>query len=216
MCGRYDLDQPDEIYDRFEIEDRRLLLEPNYNVAPSQIMPVVVQHSPNHLELMRWGLIPFYAKEPKGIINARAETVSTNAAFKKAFQLQRCLVPASGFYEWKKTSQGKVPYHIYLKDDRLFAFAGIYTIWKSSQGQELKTYAIITTEPNELMAEIHNRMPVILEPDNEAAWLNPDETEASRLLPLLTPYPAKLMQAVAISRAVNNPKNNFPELLKPV
>ena len=133
---------------------------------------MVISESPTHLELMRWGLVPFWSKDGKGIINVRAETVAEKPAFKQSLRFRRCLVPACGFFEWKRTEQGKVPYRIHLKDSPLFAFAGIYNAWTNPQGEDISTYAIITTQPNALMEEIHNRMPVILREEDEGTWLD--------------------------------------------
>ena len=215
MCGRYDLSDVREIPRRFQLALPFAELEPRYNVAPTQTMPVVVAHSPNHLELMQWGCVPSWSKNGQGIINARAETVAEKAAFKQALRLQRCLVPACGFFEWKRTDQGKIPYRIRLKDAALFAFAGLFSVWTNAAGEKIPTYAIITTRPNALMAPIHNRMPVILREEGEAAWLNPGETEPEGLLSLLAPYPAEDMDVYPVSRLVNLPRNDGPEVSLP-
>jgi len=219
MCGRYGF-VPDTNFDeRFQVEHRQETLLPSYNVAPGATMPVVVRNSPNRVELMKWGLIPFWAKDPKisyKTINARAETVATTPAFREAFKRRRCLVPASGFYEWQKTERGKIPYFIHLKDTELFAFAGLYDVWKDAEGQELRTYTILTTTPNALMQPIHNRMPVILQPDDEGTWIDPGVNDPVSLLSLLKPFPAELMEAYTVSRAVNSPANDSNELLSPV
>lgn len=219
MCGRYVLAQIDALAARFGVSSDLPSTTPRYNVAPTQTMPVVVKHSPNQLVLMRWGLIPSWAKEGKTeqtMINARAETLAQKPTFRRLLSSQRCLVPASGFYEWQQAAGGKVPHYISLKDEPLFAFAGLYDRWTDSQGTEVYSYTIITTSPNALMASIHNRMPAILLRDEEELWLNPDETESDRLLPLLKPYPAEMMQAKAVSRAVNNVRNDGPALTQPV
>lgn len=219
MCGRYVLSQIDALVQRFGVSADLPTTTPRYNVAPTQTMPVVVKHSPNQLVLMRWGLIPSWAKEGKTeqtMINARAETLAQKPTFRRLLSSQRCLVPASGFYEWQQAAGGKVPHYISLKDEPLFAFAGLYDRWTDPQGTEVYSYTIITTAPNALMASIHNRMPAILRRDEEELWLNPDETESDRLLPLLKPYPAEMMQAKAVSRAVNNVRNDGPALTQPV
>ena len=218
MCGRYELAETGAIQTRFNISSDPGSVAPRYNVAPTQTLPVVVKQSPNRLVLMRWGLIPAWAKDGKTetpLINARAETLAQKRTFRQLLSAQRCLVPASGFYEWKQTAAGKVPHYIRLKDEALFAFAGLYDRWTDQSGTELFSYTIITTEPNELMAGIHNRMPVILPREAEEAWLNPDETEAEQLLPLLRPYPAEAMEAVPVSRAVNNVRNDYPMFQRP-
>lgn len=216
MCGRYTLEDYLEIAERFNVQGLFASLKPRYNVAPTQMMPVIAEDNPHQLQLMKWGLVPFWSKDGKGIINARAETVGSKPAFKQSLQFRRCLVPAGGFYEWKQTEHGKVPHFIHLKDTKLFAFAGIYNVWTNAKGEEIPTYAIITTEPNELMATIHNRMPVILPQDGEAEWLDIDQTEPEQLLRLLRPYPAAAMEAYPISGLVNRPGNDSPELIRPL
>jgi putative SOS response-associated peptidase YedK len=166
---------------------------------------------------MRWGLVPSWVKEgapAQLLINARAETLSQKRTFSKLLSSQRCLIPASGFYEWQQAAGGKIPHYISLKDEPLFAFAGLYERGADAQGADVFFYTIITTTPNALMAPIHNRMPVILSRDEEEFWLNPDETEAERLLPLLKPYPTEKMEAKPVSRAVNNVRNDGPTLLQ--
>ncbi len=219
MCGRYVLAEINALASRFGVAGDLPSVAPRYNVAPTQVMPVVVKHSPNSLVLMRWGLAPSWAKEGKTeptLINARAETLAQKPTFRRLLASQRCLVPASGFYEWKQTETGKIPHYIALKDEPLFGFAGLYDRWTDDQGTEILSYTIITTAPNDLMASIHNRMPAILGRDEEEFWLNPDETEAGRLLPLLRPYPADKMKATPVSRAVNNVRNDGPGLVQAV
>jgi putative SOS response-associated peptidase YedK len=190
---------------------------PRYNVAPSQIMPVVVTEGERKIEAMRWGLIPHWAKEASigyKMINARSETVAKLPSFKKSLALKRCLVPASGFYEWQQTREGKTPFYIHLKDQQVFSFAGLYDAWKSPEGKEVKSYTIITTTPNIVLAPIHNRMPVILKRVREDIWLNPDVTEPEKLLPLLSPYPAGEMEAYPVSKAVNSPSVDMARLVE--
>ncbi len=218
MCGRYTLVEVDGLQRRFALEAPLPEVPARYNVAPTQTMPVVTRHSPNHLELMRWGLIPSWAKDPtvgNRMINARAETVAERPAYKRALERRRCLIPASGFYEWKQTEHGKVPYYIHLTDEPLFAFAGLYENWKAPDETWVRSYTIITTSANDLMAPLHNRMPVILDREDEDLWLDPDATEPERLLPLLRPYPARRMAAYPVSRAVNSPTNDSPTLITP-
>lgn len=219
MCGRYTLTNTAGITARFKAKQPELPLKARYNVAPSQVMPVVVRNSPNRLELMKWGLIPFWSKEPKAgysTINARAEGIADKPAYRKPIRSQRCLVPADGFYEWQKNGTSKQPFFIHLKDEELFAFAGLYDIYKDKDGNELKTFTIITTEPNELMASIHNRMPVILRPEDEDLWLDPAVTDPQQVLDLLKPYSVKEMEAYPVSKQVNSPENDLPELVKAV
>jgi putative SOS response-associated peptidase YedK len=218
MCGRYGI-QSDErqLMTRFQLEGVIAQLPMSFNVTPGMTMPVVVSQSPNRLALMEWGLLPRWAKDTGAAsrpINARAETVAERPLFRNAFRSQRCLVPANGFYEWQQTPSGKQPYWIRLRGGDLFAFAGLWESWSDRQGGEVLSYTIITTEPNALMAPIHNRMPVILPSDAEALWLNPDETDSERLSRLLVPYDASQMEAWRVSRAVNNPQNDSIDLLR--
>ncbi len=219
MCGRYELAEIQALKERFALTADPGPLAARYNVAPTQMMPVVIKQSPNRLVMMRWGLIPGWARDSKTVtplINARAETLAQKPSFRRLLVSQPCLVPASGFYEWKQTAAGKVPHYIHLQDEPLFAFAGLYDHWSDPDGAEIFSYTIITTVPNELMAPIHNRMPVILSRADEELWLNPDEMKAERLLPLLRSYPAGAMEAIPVSRAVNNVRNDNPMLRQPV
>jgi putative SOS response-associated peptidase YedK len=218
MCGRYTFVPTENVAGRFNVDDQQLPLLPRYNVAPTQPMPVVVRNSPNRLVEMQWGLIPSWSKEPQvkfSTINARAETLTTSPVFRGPFKSRRCLVPASGFYEWRKTSDGKQPFYIRLHDGELFAFAGLYDVWHDAEGNELYSYTIITTKPNDVVATIHNRMPVILQRDDEDAWLSKD-ADPAQLRQLLAPYPADAMEAYMVSRAVNNPANESAGLMQPM
>jgi putative SOS response-associated peptidase YedK len=219
MCGRYGFVPGKNFDERFQVEHHQETLLPSYNVAPGATMPVVLRNSPNRVELMKWGLIPFWAKDPKNsykTINARAETVATSPVFREALKRRRCLVPASGFYEWQQTERGKLPYFIHLKDIELFAFAGLYDVWQDAEGNELHTYTIITTTPNDLVQPIHNRMPVILHPDDEAMWIDPKMNDTAALRALLQPFPNALMEAYPVSRAVNTAAIDTPALFEPV
>lgn len=218
MCGRYAIVQADKVAERFEATEAQLPLVARYNVAPSQANPVVVRNSPNRVVLMQWGLVPAWSKEPRtqfSTINARAETVATSSVFRGPFKSRRCLVPASAFYEWKKTSDGKQPYCIRLRGGELFAFAGLYDVWRDGDGNELQSYTIITTAANELVAPLHNRMPVILHHEDESAWLD-KSTDPERLQALLTAFPAEAMETFPVSRALNSPSNDGAELMEPV
>ena len=218
MCGRYSLVPTESIAARFDIQQQQLTLVPRYNVAPSQSMPVVVRNSPNRLVEMQWGLIPSWSKEPRAqfsTINARAETITKSPVFRGPFKSRRCLVPASGFFEWQRTERGKQPFCIRLKDGDLFAFAGLYDIWHDAEGSELYSYTVITTTPNDLVASIHNRMPVILRQEDEDVWLD-KESDPAQLLALLKAYPADKMEAYPVSRAVNSPANDGAELMRSV
>jgi putative SOS response-associated peptidase YedK len=219
MCGRYGLTvDTSKLQERFDTTNTLPDMQPRFNIAPTQELPVIVRNSPNSMVLMQWGLIPSWSKEPQvsySTINARAENLLKSSVYKKPFQRQRCLVPASGFYEWQQTSAGKQPYYIHVQDTDVFAFAGLYDIWRDKHGHELHSYTIITTKPNDLVASIHNRMPVILRRDDENVWLDQDADQA-RLLSLLTPYPAAEMSAYRVSTWVNSPSNDSPQALEPL
>ena len=219
MCGRYTLRTPiDVLAEGFEIEEYQSSITPNYNVAPTQEVAAVVEEDDKRkLEMFHWGLIPSWAKDPaigNKMINARAETVSEKPSFRSAFKKRRCLILADGFYEWQKTDSGKQPYHIKMQDDSPFAFAGLWETWRD--GEEIRSATIITTDANDLMGEIHHRMPVILQPEDYDMWLDPDFDEKEALTTLLKPYPADAMEAYTVSRRVNKPSNNEPSVLEPV
>ncbi len=214
MCGRFTFIDIDEIRERFRAEP--IDLKPNYNVAPTQEVAVI--HTHGQLAMFRWGLIPFWAKDPSignNLINARAETVDEKPSFKHSLQRKRCLVVADGFYEWKKEGTKKRPHRITLKNKELFGFAGLWDTWKSPNGDLVNSCSIITTNPNDLMAPIHNRMPVILSRDSEQVWLDHSIMDSQFLKNMLVPYPAELMIAYEVSTLVNSPRNNGPECLAP-
>jgi len=209
MCGRYRLNLTDKksFQLRFQLEESIVNSDQNLitrnNIAPGQLLPVIIRQSPNTLKEMIWGMIPPWEKsiKPAGMINARAETVAIKPWFRKAFQLSRCLVPSSGFYEWSKKGPKRKPYHIFLKGKDFFSFAGLYSTWTHPQTQkEIQTFTIITTEANNIVGQIHNRMPVILSEEDEDTWLNPDNVEIKQLVSLLRPYPDNEMEAVPISK----------------
>ena len=216
MCGRYTFTQaPDESV-VVQPEGMNIPLIPRYNIAPSQYVALSPQEDPDHIHFYRWGLIPHWAKDEKVgymMINARSETLLEKASFKGAFRKHRCLIWADGFYEWKKSPSGKQPYRIILKSGEVFAFAGIAARWKSPEGKWLKSCSIITTEPNGLMADIHNRMPVILKKEDEAQWLDP-EVSAEDLLPLLKPFNSEQMKAYTVSPAVGKVQNDSEHLIE--
>ncbi|MCY7864799.1 SOS response-associated peptidase [Bacillus spizizenii] len=221
MCGRFTLFSTfDDIIDQFDIDQflPKNEYHPSYNVAPSQnILAIINDGSHNRLGKLRWGLIPPWAKDEKigyKMINARAETITEKPAFRKPLVSKRCIIPADSFYEWKRLDpKTKIPMRIKLKSSALFAFAGLYEKWKTHQGDPLYTCTIITTTPNELMKDIHDRMPVILTHDHEKEWLNPLNTDPDDLQSLLLPYDADDMEAYEVSPLVNSPKNNSLELL---
>ena len=214
MCGRFTFIDIEDIRERFKTEP--INLKPNYNVAPTQNVPVILNHQ---LSMFRWGLIPSWAKDPSighKMINARAETINEKPSFKHSLQRKRCLIVADGFYEWKKEGTTKQPHRITLKNKKLFGFAGLWDTWKSPLGEIINSCSIITTTPNELMVEIHDRMPVILSRDSERVWLDQSIVDGGVLKSLLVPYPAELMIVYEVSGFVNSVKNNGPECLAPV
>ncbi len=196
-------------------------LEPRYNIAPSQSI-ACMRANPRSREKefvqLKWGLVPFWAKDP-GIgykmINARAETVAEKPSFRKAFKQQRCLILADGFFEWKREGKIKQPYYIHMKGNRPFVFAGLWDQWKQADDTPLESCAMITTGPNQVMEPIHNRMPVILQPDDYLFWLDPAMENPQALGALLKPYPGDDMEAYPISSLVNNPRNDTPLCLQP-
>jgi putative SOS response-associated peptidase YedK len=218
MCGRFALTHIHGFFTRFQLMDQQAQLRPRFNVAPTQEHPVIINQSTNQMLMMRWGLVPFWAKDPKignRLINARAETATTKPAFRISIKRKRCLVPATGFYEWKRLANGKVPYYIHLKDDSVFAFAGLYDSWLSSDGEQLMSFAIITTTPNALMSKIHNRMPAVLDRVSEDQWLSKDQLMDSELKRILKPYPAQSMDAYEVSTKVNDPRVENEDLVRP-
>ncbi len=221
MCGRYyRRSDKQRIAEAFRIGIPPTFdILPSYNVAPQTFQPIVrldAESRQRELALLRWGLIPFWAKDAKigySTINAKAETLATAPAFRAALKRRRCLVPADGFYEWQPLdTKTKQPWAITLKDGSPFAFAGLWDTWKDkTTGQPLETYTIITTEPNELTAKLHNRMPVILAPRDYERWLAP--ADPARLpIDLLRPFDADLMTSWKVSPAVGNVRNNSPDL----
>ena len=223
MCGRFTLFAPYyEIIDRFDIESAFAENDyiPSYNIAPSQqVVAIINDGRKNRLGHLRWGLIPPWAKDEKigyKMINARAETVAEKPSFRKAFQKQRCIIPADSFYEWKKEDGKKIPMRIKLKTDELFAIAGLWESWKSPEGKVIHTCTAITTKPNDLMKPIHDRMPVILKREDEAAWLDPRKNDVDFLGNMLLPFDEGQMDAYSVSSAVNSPKNNEESLIVPI
>ena len=219
MCGRYTLKSSGrQVAEAFGLAEFPELPE-RYNIAPTQSVPVVLDDGGRRLEMLHWGLIPSWADDPfigSRMINARAETVAEKPSFRSAFKRRRCLVVADGFYEWKKFDGGKQPHYLRLKDSGPFGFAGLWESWSMEGGEEIISCTIITTEPNEVAAEVHNRMPVILPPDVYDAWLDPGNDDREELLAMLAPYAAEEMEAYAVSRSVNRPANDYPEVLQSV
>ena len=201
MCGRYSFALEDAlILERFGIRVRTAIYKASYNCAPTQNLAVIANDAPDTLKFFRWGLIPSWAKDPSmgsKLINARAETVVEKPSFKNAFRNRRCLVPATGFYEWKHDN-GKTPWHIGLKNGDAFSFAGLWDKWATGDGTVIYSFTIITTSPNKLVEQIHDRMPVILHRDDEQRWIVPCPDPS--LVELLKPYPAELMEAMPVSK----------------
>jgi putative SOS response-associated peptidase YedK len=222
MCGRYTLSSPVEIVaDLFGLAETPAL-QPRFNVAPTQQAPVVRVEAPGApatLALLRWGLVPYWAKEAaigNRLINARAESVAEKPAFKHSFRKQRCLVVADGFYEWKKTGPQKQPYLVRRRDRLPFALAGLWARWRTPEGPPLDTFTILTTTPNDLMRPLHDRMPVILDRAAYAAWLDPALADLESLNALLGPAPTEGWEAVPVSRAVNSPAHDAPDCIEPL
>ncbi|MBO0781539.1 MAG: SOS response-associated peptidase [Ktedonobacteraceae bacterium] len=218
MCGRFTLiTDINNIARTFNVPPT-LQTTPRYNVAPTQDIVAIMRNGSSHLEWLRWGLIPSWAKEESigsRMINARAETLAEKPSFKRLLSSRRCLVLADGFYEWKSEpgSKTKTPMYITLKNQEPFALAGLWDAWKSPDGPVLRTCTIVTTDPNGLMAPIHNRMPAILAPEARDLWLDYDIHDTPFLLSLLKSYPEQEMTARPVSRLVNNPKYDSAELL---
>jgi putative SOS response-associated peptidase YedK len=225
MCGRARLSSDvSEIKLAFAIPPERP--SPNFavswNVAPTDSLLIVrfdATEKQRSLDIMRWGLIPYWAKDIKigfSTINARAEEIDTKPAFREAFRQRRCLVPLDSFYEWKKTGTGKQPYAIGLKSGRLMAMAGLWETWRSKDGERIRSFTIATTTPNDLCAQLHNRMPVVLKPEMWPAWLGEEPADPAQLKALLAPYPSDGMIAWPVSTRGGSVKNNDPSLIEPI
>lgn len=216
MCGRFTLKVDIKtVAETFGVPPT-VEVQPRYNIAPTQNVVTVMRNGSSHLAMLRWGLIPSWAKDASigsRMINARAETLAEKPSFKGLLRSKRCLVVADGFYEWRQEGKGKVPMYITMKDGQPFAFAGLWDQWKSPDGEPIRTCTLITTEPNELMTPIHNRMPAILLPEAYEEWLDSDFHDEHALQHLLGPYPSDAMTARAVSKLVNNPKYDSPELI---
>jgi putative SOS response-associated peptidase YedK len=217
MCGRFTFQPTEEFYRRFNIANRLDSLVARYNIAPGQMVPVIISQSPNQVILMRWGLVPHWAKEAKTtykMINARVETLTQRPAFRSLLAANRCMILASGYYEWKAETRGKTPYYIHPRSDQFFAFAGLYDVWVKPDGEELYTFTIITKDADEFMAHLHNRMPVILERDLEDAWLDNEITSAREVLDILERSAGVALDAYPVSRLVNKPSIDSKALIQ--
>ena len=219
MCGRYSLTKESaKIQNLFGL-DHVAHIALRYNIAPMQPVGAITENRDTGRRQWRhlqWGLIPGWTKDPKAghrMINARCETVTQKPAYQAAIRYRRCLIPADGFYEWQKNERPKQPYYITLADEGLFAFAGLWEHWESEHGDELASCAILTTEANEVIRPIHDRMPVIIEPDAYASWLDTKVQDPDRVTPLLRPLPAELMLTRPVSTYVNNVQHDGPQCL---
>ena len=219
MCGRYSLIADiQELARQFEFDGTGFVHEPRYNVAPTQSVLTVTNREGRRGEFMRWGLIPSWAKDASignRMINARGETVAEKPSFRNALQRRRCLVLADGFYEWQKVGKAKRPMRIVLKSREPFAFAGLWESWRNPEGETVRSCTIVTTQANEVLRPIHERMPVILPPEMEEFWLDGDVTDAAALTDVLLSYPDESMEAYEVSSLVNKATNNGPDLIVP-
>ena len=219
MCGRFVLSSPASVIaEEFHVDQYSLDLQPSYNVAPSQQIVIVRKEGVNKLAKCGWGFLPSWAKDPvegRRMINARAETVADKPAFRAAFRDNRCLVVADGFFEWRKKGAKKTPLYIRLRSGMAFGLAGLYSVWTSPEGEKVCTCTIITTEANELLEPVHDRMPVIIPKDKHDLWLDPAEKDRDRLLALLRPYDPLEMEAFQVSSKVNLPSYNAADVIEP-
>jgi len=221
MCGRFTLRASASViaehFSIFELPP----FSPRFNIAPSQPVAVVRLASPpsgRELVWLHWGLIPSWAKDPaigNRMINARAETAAEKPAYRAAMRRRRCLLPADGFYEWQKAGRAKQPHFIRMKDDRPFAFAGLWETWEGPDNSYIESCTVLTTEPNDVVRPIHDRMPVILDPKNYEQWLDTTTEDPTGLLPLLRPYPSEQMRADPVNTLVNSPANDEPGCIEP-
>ena len=221
MCGRYTLATPTEaLAELFQLQTTLPSLRPRYNIAPTQPVAVVRRSTEGEREMviMHWGLIPHWAKAAsfaRRTINARSETAAEKPSFRAAFRRRRCLVPVSGYYEWQKTGGPKQPYFIRMRDGGVFAFAGLWESWSSPEGSEIDSCTILTMAPNERMAAIHDRMPVILPPERYDAWLDTGQTHSAPALDLIRPIPEEALTAIPVTPHVNNPRHEGPQCIAP-
>lgn len=221
MCGRFTLTvnpaEQQEPFNNFTFPEK---FAPRFNIAPTQPILAIPNDDQFTADFFVWGLIPMWAKDPNigsRLINARAETLPEKPAFRGSLKYKRCLILADGFYEWKTVEgkKSKTPFFIHMKDRKPFAFAGLWDSWNSPEGSQIKSCTIITTEPNELMSLLHNRMPVILHPRDYDKWLDPSPQTPDQLMPLLKPFPDDAMDAYPVTPLVNKPANDLPELVVP-
>jgi putative SOS response-associated peptidase YedK len=223
MCGRYRLSRRKQIIEEhFDAADWQDDWSPRYNIAPTQRVPVIRQHPKEpirELSLMRWGLIPSWAKNSSiatGTINARSETAASKPAFRDPLKFRRCLIPADGFYEWSRTGKAKQPFCFEVNDGELFAFAGLWERWCDPSGQWVKSCSILTTTPNAVTSAVHDRMPAILRKDDYEVWLDPGMQNVPAISELLKPFDARLMRCYPVSTRINHAANDDPECSSPV
>jgi putative SOS response-associated peptidase YedK len=220
MCGRFTLTTKAEILaDWFHVANVAALA-PRYNIPPSAQVLAVRQLPDNERELvaLRWGLIPHWAKDPSvgnRLANARAESAAEKPSFRESFRRRRCLIPADGFYEWKRAAGRKEPYYIRLRDGHPIGFAGLWDRWRNPDGEPIESCTVLTTDANELVRALHDRMPVIVDPKDYAAWLDPNLQEPGSLQHMLRPFRADQMIAFPVSRRVNDPRNEAPDCIEP-
>ena len=223
MCGRYRLSRRKQIIEeQFDAADWQDDWNPRYNIAPTQPVPVIRRHPEEpirQISTMRWGLVPYWAKDPSittGTINAKSETAATKPAFRDPLKFRRCLIPADGFYEWQRKGNSKQPFCFEVNNGGLFAFAGLWDGWKDSSGRWVKTCSILTTTPNAVTSAIHDRMPVILDPNSYDLWLDPGMQNVAAISELLKPYDARLMRCYPVSTRINHVANDDAECSRPV
>jgi putative SOS response-associated peptidase YedK len=219
MCSRYTLICDDNFAGRFQLAGPQAPCRSSYNIAPGRTVPVIVRAEQNTVVLMRWGLVPRWAKETHPVqhpINARSDTLAEKPMFRGLLKNNRCIVPATGFYEWKKEGARKIPYYIRINGGAYFSFAGLYDVWRDPSGVDHLTFTIITTDPNTLVAPVHNRMPVILHRESEDVWLSNILLPAADLHAILTQYPAERMESYPVGGRVNNPSVDEETLIRPL
>ncbi|MCB9454571.1 MAG: SOS response-associated peptidase [Anaerolineaceae bacterium] len=220
MCGRFTLTADlDTLQLAFNLATVPPDLPPRYNIAPSQPVAIITNETPTALSFHTWGLLPSWAKDPalaNKLINARSETAHEKPSFRSAFKRRRCLIPADGFFEWKREGNEKTPMFIHLKGRSVFALAGLWEVWNSPQGDEVRSCTILTTEANDFMKPIHDRMPVILDPADYEEWLVAGDAPALALHALMRPYDSDQMAAYAVSKLVNRPGNDTPQVIEPI
>jgi putative SOS response-associated peptidase YedK len=223
MCGRYRLSRRKQILEEHFLADwDELEWHPRYNIAPTQSVPIIRQHpkeAVRQVSLVRWGLIPSWSKDSSAsarMINARSETAITLPAFRDAMKSRRCLIPADGFYEWQKKGNAKQPYCFEVEDGKLFAFAGIWDRWKNPSGDILETCSILTTTPNAMTSVVHDRMPVILDPEGYDLWLDPGMRNVNVASELLKPYDAQVMRCYPVNTRLNRVANDDEECSRPL